>query len=95
MKSNSNLNFESKASSSKLERLADKEEKTKQKKLEKQLTETEQKISELEDRLSCIESEMVQEFSNHVKLIELNSEEKTLKSELEQLYKLWETLASE
>ncbi len=88
---------ETRTSTSKLERLAAKEEKTRLRKLERQLHETEQQIEKTEARLQELELEMVSEetSTDHIKLIELHSEQEALKSSLEELYELWEALASE
>ncbi|MCX7921067.1 MAG: ABC-F family ATP-binding cassette domain-containing protein [Clostridia bacterium] len=94
-KTPSDSNAESKISASKLERLATKEEKTKQRRLEKQISETEREIGEIEERLVVLESEMQALLSDHIKLTELHNEQNFLKSKLEELYTLWETLSSE
>lgn len=88
---------ESRISASKLERMTSKEEKSRQRKLEKQLNDTEQEIGEIEARLSAIESVMSSEeaASDHVRLLALHEEQDRLKARLEELYSLWEVLASE
>lgn len=86
-----------KISSSKLEHIAVKEERAKQRKLEKQLVETEKEISKIEERLAKIESEMLlDEIScDHVRLEQLYSEQNSLNGRLEQLYEQWEQLSLE
>ncbi|MCX8132009.1 MAG: ABC-F type ribosomal protection protein [Clostridia bacterium] len=88
---------EVKLSSSKLERLASKEEKARQRKLLKQLDETEQEITRIELRLSQIDMEMVSEeaCSNHVLLTGLHEEQESLNNKLESLYELWENLSQQ
>ncbi|HEX2928021.1 MAG TPA: ABC transporter ATP-binding protein, partial [Ruminiclostridium sp.] len=88
---------ETKISASKLDRLASKEEKARQRKLIKQLEETEREISQTENRLAEIDREMVSEeaCSNHILLTELHKEQENLNSRLEELYELWETLSLE
>lgn len=85
---------EVKVSASKLERQADKEEKARQRRLEKQLAETEQEIGRLEQRLTDIELEMAEAASDHIRLGELHTEQIAANARLEGLYVLWEELAS-
>lgn len=87
--------FENKASVSKLEYLSNKEEKARQRKLEKQLNDTEQEIAKIETRLGSIVSEMLEAATDHIKLSELQSEQDKLSCRLDELYILWETLAAE
>ena len=84
-------------STSKLERLTNKEERTRQRRLEKQLNDTEIEIEKAETRLSEIENEMSLDevSSDHLKLSELHAEQCSLQEKLEYLYKQWELLASE
>lgn len=86
---------EDKVSVSKLERQATKEEKTKQKRLEKQINDSEQEIHQIELRLSRIDTEMEEAFSDHIRLTQLVEEQNRLKTRLDELYNLWETLVSE
>jgi len=88
---------EVKYTASKIERISTKEEKAKQRKLEKQLLDTEQEISKIEERLNQIDTEMTSEntSSNHVLLNSLHEEQEALKIKLEALYSNWEVLAAE
>ncbi|TYQ16648.1 UNVERIFIED_CONTAM: ATP-binding cassette subfamily F protein 3 [Acetivibrio alkalicellulosi] len=95
--SNDKNTSELKASSAKLEHLANKEEKAKKRRLEKILAQTEIEISEIEKRLDVIEKQMHCEeiVSDHVKLIELQEEQEKLNIRLEELYEIWEQAESE
>lgn len=76
-------------SEAKQSRIATKEERSRIRKLEKQLADTEKEISSAEKRLGDIDNEMAEAATDHMKLIEL-SEEKNLKEQrLEELYALW------
>lgn len=88
---------ESKSSATKLDFMSNKEEKSRQRKLEKQLNDCEKEISEIESRLSAIQSEMTSEtvLCDHIMLTKLHDEQSSLEIKLETLYELWETLASE
>jgi len=92
-----NESAEPKISVSKQEHIASKEERAYQRKLEKRLRETEQAINDAEKRLDEIASEMLLEevCTDHVKLMELHEEKSLLEQKLEELYPLWEKLASE
>ncbi len=85
---------ETKVSASKLERMSSKEEKARQRKIEKQLSETEKEIGQSETRLSEIARNMEKEevFTDHLKLTDLHNEQDMLNKKLEELYELWETL---
>lgn len=82
---------------SKLERLESKEQKSRKRKLEKQLTDTEGEITRIETRLSKIDEEMLspQLQSDHVKLTELLGEQVRLKTSLDELYDLWSQLTED
>jgi ATP-binding cassette subfamily F protein 3 len=69
--------------------IATKEERSRIRKLEKQLSDTECDIGKLEQRLKDIDNEMVEFATDHVKLIELSEEKQTKESELEELYAVW------
>lgn len=69
--------------------IATKEERSRIRKLEKQLSDTERDIAKLEQRLKDIDNEMVEFATDHVKLIELSEEKQTKESELEELYAVW------
>jgi len=95
--SNTDNAREVKMSASKQEHIASKEERAYQRKLEKRLRETEQAISDAEKRLEEIKAEMLLEevCTDHVKLMQLNDEKNLLEKKLEELYPIWEKLASE
>lgn len=69
--------------------IATKEERSRIRKLEKQLSDTERDIAKLEQCLKDIDSEMVEFATDHVKLIELSEEKHIKESELEELYAVW------
>lgn len=69
--------------------IATKEERSKIRKLEKQLSDAEKEIEETERRLKDIENEMVQFATDHMKLLELSDEKQTKELKLEQLYSVW------
>lgn len=83
--------------SSKLERLESKEEKSRRRRLEKLLAQTEKHISETEERISQIESEMLDgsNQSNHIALTALLDEQTRLKLRLDELYEAWELCSEE
>jgi ATP-binding cassette subfamily F protein 3 len=78
-------------SSSKQEHIESKEEKSRKRRLERQLEETEREIERLEARLSEIEAEMSEESvqSDHILLTALVDEQEGLNSRLDGLYSLW------
>lgn len=84
-------------SQAKLERIATKEEKARQRRIEKQLADTETEIADTEARLKQIDTEMSSEeaSSDHVLLIKLQEEKSGHETRLEELYDLWEQLSSE
>ena len=69
--------------------IATKEERSKIRKLEKQLSDAEKEIEETERRLKDIENEMVQFATDHMKLLELSDEKQRKELKLEQLYSVW------
>ena len=76
-------------SEAKQSHIATKEERSRVRKLEKQLADTEREIGNIEKRLVDIDNEMAEAASDHNKLLEL-SEEKALKEQrLEELYTVW------
>ncbi len=84
-------------SGSKLERLENKEEKSRRRRLERLLTQNEEEISKTEERLAEIETAMSGEAvqSDHVALTALLEEQTELKSKLEELYQSWELNSDE
>ncbi len=84
-------------SPAKLEHQTSKSEKSRIRKLEKQLHETENMITKSEERLKIIESEMSREdiLSDHIKLNLLYEEQINLKNKIDRLYREWEALAGE
>lgn len=69
--------------------LATKEERSRLRKLEKQLSDTEKEIEKTENRLKEIESEMIQFATDHIKLLELSQEKQSDEHKLEELYSVW------
>ncbi|MDP4093071.1 MAG: ABC-F type ribosomal protection protein [Bacillota bacterium] len=92
-----NINNTKELSSAKQEFIGAKEEKAKQRKLEKMLADTEKEIAEIEERLKEISAEMVKDetVSDHVKLMQLHEEQSDLTGKLDQLYETWDGLMSE
>ncbi len=90
-----NSNEEVSISEAKQTRIATKEERSRIRKLEKQLSDTERDIGKLEQRLKAIENEMVEFATDHLKLIELNEEKQIKESELEELYAVWEDVTEQ
>jgi ATP-binding cassette subfamily F protein 3 len=86
----------SQISSSKFERMANKEEQTRARRLEKKLLAAENEINRIEARINAIAKEMCDEavYSDHVKVSELHEEETNLKERLDELYILWSELDS-
>lgn len=82
---------------SKQERQETKEEKSRRRKLEKQLTACEDDIARTEARLSEIAAEMSLEtsLSDHVLLSTLHGEQLELEKKLEKLYEDWETFSEQ
>ncbi|MDP4182865.1 MAG: ABC transporter C-terminal domain-containing protein, partial [Bacillota bacterium] len=96
-KSNADNTQEVNVSKAKLDYRAEKEEKARIRKLEKQYAEVENKISETENRLKEIDVEMcdMSIASDHTKLSELLNEQTSLNKLLEELYIQWESISSE
>lgn len=84
-----------KISASKLDYIGSKEQKARQRKLEKQLNEAEQEINHTEARLKELEAEMQKSCSDHVRLVELQEEKSKHEARLEELYMLWESTLEE
>ena len=84
-------------SASKQERLGNKEDRAKKRKLEKQLALCENEISLSENRLAEIAAEMSCEASqsNHVLLAALHHEQQGLEGRLEKLYENWSELSEQ
>lgn len=76
-------------SEAKQNHLATKEERSRIRKLEKQLSDTEKEIEKTETRLKEIELEMVEFSTDHVKLLELQDEKIASEIKLEELYTVW------
>lgn len=85
------------ASENKLDWKAQKEEQARLRKKENELKKCEERIAKLEERNSQLDAEMAKPelATNSVKLQELANEQIQNNAELEKLYELWETLASE
>lgn len=80
---------ENNISEAKQNHIATKEERSRIRKLEKQLTDTEKEIAEVEKRLTDIDCEMVEAATDHTKLIELTNEKTEKEQMLEALYTVW------
>lgn len=76
-------------SEAKQSRIATKEERSRIRKLEKQLADTEKEIASVEKRLGDIDNEMVEAATDHMKLIELSEEKNSKERSLEELYAVW------
>lgn len=76
-------------SEAKQNHLATKEERSRIRKLEKQLSDAEKEIEKAEARLQEIDGEMVESATDHVRLLELQEEKHRTESRLEELYTLW------
>jgi ATP-binding cassette subfamily F protein 3 len=76
-------------SEAKQSHLATKEERSRIRKLEKQLSDTEKAIDKTETRLKELEEEMVRFATDHEKLLELNEEQQQAQHKLEELYEVW------
>lgn len=74
-----------------------KEEQARIRKRENDLRKTEEQIHQLESREEEIHQLLTQEeiYTNVERLIELNEEKKSLENKLEQLYEVWDSLASQ
>lgn len=76
-------------SEAKQSHMATKEERSRIRRLEKQLSESEKEISGLEKRLEAIDNEMAEAATDHMKLIELSGEKSAKEQRLEELYAVW------
>lgn len=76
-------------SEAKQSHIATKEERSRIRKLEKQLSDAEKEIERTESRLKEIEGEMLEYATDHEKLIELALEQQTAEKRLEELYATW------
>ena len=76
-------------SEAKQSRIATKEERSRIRKLEKQLADTEKEIASVEKRLGDIDNEMAEAATDHMKLIELSEEKSSKEQSLEELYGVW------
>lgn len=69
--------------------MATKEERSRIRKLEKQLSDAEKEIASLEELLKNLDKDMVEFSTNHMKLLELNSQKQAGEIKLEDLYAVW------
>lgn len=91
-KSNASQNSGAEAntiSEAKQSHLASKEERSRIRKLEKQLADTEKEIGNIEKRLAEIDNEMAEAATDHQKLLELSEEKELKEQRLEELYTVW------
>ncbi len=86
---------ESSMSEAKQSHIATKEERSRIRKLEKQLADSEKEIAVLEKRLVEIDEEMSEASSDHLKLIELTQEKTDSEQRLEDLYALWADISEQ
>ena len=93
----SSENVNENMSTSKLQHLASKEERSRKRRLEKLVTSTEKEISEIENTLNGIEEKMQSEeiLSDHIKLMDLQKQQDELNESLEKLYETWEEASLE
>jgi ATP-binding cassette subfamily F protein 3 len=84
-----NTNNEAPISEAKQSHMATKEERSRIRKLEKQLSDTEKEIGITEQRLKDIDNEMIESATDHMKLIELSEEKQQKELRLEELYSIW------
>jgi ATP-binding cassette subfamily F protein 3 len=82
-------------SEAKQNRLATKEERSRIKRLEKQLTDTENEISRVEAAIEKNNNDMVEFATDHVKLIELNEQQQVLEQKLDELYSVWSDISEQ
>ncbi len=85
----SNSGEESTITEAKQSHIATKEERSRLRRLEKQLGEAEREISEIEKQLENIEGEMLEAATDHLRLIELSEEKVRKESRLEEVYAVW------
>lgn len=76
-------------SEAKQNHMATKEERSRIRKLEKQLADSEREIARLEGRLTELDDEMSAAATDHMKLIELTEEKSKTEQRLEELYEMW------
>lgn len=96
-KTTEDASSQAQVSQSKIDYIAEKEERARIRKLEKRYSDIENKIAETENRLKVIEQEMFDEniASDHSKLTDLLNEQTSLNNLLEELYSEWEIISAE
>lgn len=82
-------------SEAKQNRLATKEERSRIKRLEKQLTDTENEITRTEEAIEQNNNDMVEFATDHVKLVELSEQKQLLEKRLEELYSVWSDVSEQ
>lgn len=82
-------NEETNISEAKQNHIATKEERSRIRRLEKQLADTEKEIAGVEKRLTDIDYEMVEAATDHMRLIDLTNEKTESEQRLEALYAVW------
>ena len=85
----SNSGEESTITEAKQSHIATKEERSRLRRLEKQLADAEREIAEMEKQLENIEGEMLEAATDHLRLIELSEEKLRKESRLEEVYAVW------
>lgn len=84
-----NSGEESTITEAKQSHIATKEERSRIRRLEKQLGDAEREIAELEKQLENIEGEMLEAATDHLRLVELSEEKLRKESRLEEVYAVW------
>jgi len=69
--------------------IATKEERSRTRRLEKQLADAEREIAEIEEQLGHIEGEMLEAATDHLRLIELSDQKVNKEKRLEEVYAVW------
>lgn len=85
----SNSGEESTITEAKQSHIATKEERSRIRRLEKQLADAEREIAQIEKQLENIEGEMLEAATDHLRLIELSEEKLRKESRLEEVYAVW------
>ncbi len=85
----SNSGEESTITEAKQSHIATKEERSRIRRLEKQLGDAEREIAQIEKQLENIEGEMLEAATDHLRLVELSEEKLRKESRLEEVYAVW------
>lgn len=85
----SNSGEESTITEAKQSHIATKEERSRLRRLEKQLGDAEREIAQIEKQLENIEGEMLEAATDHLRLIELSDQKVNKEKRLEEVYAVW------